>query len=307
MLINDLLLRYRKLGGVMNRSIVFFKKSINVFILTAVYILIAVNIINSENLQISTYYPAPYGGYVSILTTNNTWLARDAGRVGIGTANPTSKLTLAGKMEFFHAGGNDNNTDAYSIEKIYGGYNISSLRMTINDDSDESFQIWGNSCATPAGCGGPGEPIFNFWANGSMQWGNNSTLGDDQGGSIELGGDNTTPGDGVPFIDFHYSGLTQDYNVRLINDVNQRLSVYGNFYVSGQIDFCRAIWKGSDGWGVNTCNWNERTMGFIATGWSFLPACGGWWIPPDLIPRCTSVAGYYVPNGGYLICCRTIY
>ncbi|NLH38744.1 MAG: hypothetical protein GX445_01625 [Elusimicrobia bacterium] len=305
MIKNDMLLRYMKRGGVMVKSI-FSRKMANIFLLTTIYVLIAVNIVNSENLQISTYYPAPYGGYVSILTTNNTWLARDAGNVGIGTANPSSKLTLAGKMEFFHAGGNDNNTDVYSIEKIYGGYNVSSLRMTINDDADESFQIWGNSCATPAGCGGPGEPLFNFSASGYMTWGNNSVIGGDQGGSLELGGNNGTPGDGVPYIDFHYSGLTQDYNVRLINDVNGRLSLYGNFYVSGQIDFCRAIYNGSGGWS-GTCNWNERTMGFVATGWSFLPTCGGWYIPADLIPRCSSVSGYYVPNAGYLICCRTIY
>lgn len=52
--------------------------------------------IGSETLQLTTYYPAPYGGYVSILTTNQTLLARDAGRVGIGTANPVDKLGIAG-------------------------------------------------------------------------------------------------------------------------------------------------------------------------------------------------------------------
>jgi hypothetical protein len=52
--------------------------------------------IGSETLTLTTYYPAPYGGYVSILTTNQTVLARDAGNVGIGTNAPTNKLQVNG-------------------------------------------------------------------------------------------------------------------------------------------------------------------------------------------------------------------
>lgn len=52
--------------------------------------------LGSETLTLTTYYPAPYGGYVSLLTTQQTLLARDAGRVGIGTPNPVDKLGIAG-------------------------------------------------------------------------------------------------------------------------------------------------------------------------------------------------------------------
>lgn len=52
--------------------------------------------LGSETLTLTTYYPAPYGGYVSLLTTQQTLLARDAGRVGIGTAAPADKLGIAG-------------------------------------------------------------------------------------------------------------------------------------------------------------------------------------------------------------------
>lgn len=52
--------------------------------------------LGSETLTLTTYYPAPYGGYVSLLTTQQTLLARDAGRVGIGTANPVDKVGIAG-------------------------------------------------------------------------------------------------------------------------------------------------------------------------------------------------------------------
>lgn len=46
----------------------------------------------------TTYYPAPYGGYVSLLTTGQTILARDAGLVGVGTNYPTAKLHVNGAV-----------------------------------------------------------------------------------------------------------------------------------------------------------------------------------------------------------------
>ena len=60
--------------------------------------------LGSETLTMTTYYPAPYGGYVALLTTGgtagnpaNTLLARDAGMVGIGLGmtKPGVKLDVA--------------------------------------------------------------------------------------------------------------------------------------------------------------------------------------------------------------------
>ena len=52
--------------------------------------------IESETLTLTTYYPAPYGGYASILTTGQTLLARDGGNVGVGTGAPGSKFHVVG-------------------------------------------------------------------------------------------------------------------------------------------------------------------------------------------------------------------
>jgi hypothetical protein len=53
----------------------------------------------AETLTLTTYYPAPYGGYVSILTTGRTELARDGDYVTIGKAgNRSDKLAVNGNI-----------------------------------------------------------------------------------------------------------------------------------------------------------------------------------------------------------------
>jgi hypothetical protein len=51
--------------------------------------------LGSETLTLTTYYPAPYGGYARLLTTDQTLLARDGGNVGIGVTTPGVKLDVA--------------------------------------------------------------------------------------------------------------------------------------------------------------------------------------------------------------------
>ncbi len=63
-------------------------------LLTAFFVCWHPGFIGSETLQLTTYYPAPYGGYVNILTTSNTTLARDNGNVGVGTSAPAQKFQV---------------------------------------------------------------------------------------------------------------------------------------------------------------------------------------------------------------------
>ena len=55
----------------------------------------AVSEVASENVTLTTYYPAPSGVYTQMITTGNTYLARDNGRVGVGTPNPGQLLDVA--------------------------------------------------------------------------------------------------------------------------------------------------------------------------------------------------------------------
>jgi hypothetical protein len=48
----------------------------------------------SENVTLTTYYPAPSGVYSQMITTGNTYLARDGGQVGIGTPTADAKLAI---------------------------------------------------------------------------------------------------------------------------------------------------------------------------------------------------------------------
>lgn len=67
--------------------------------------LCAVPELDSESVTLSTYYPAPSGVYTNMITTGNTYLARDGGagtRVGIGTTAPNAKLHVVGDVQMDH-------------------------------------------------------------------------------------------------------------------------------------------------------------------------------------------------------------
>ena len=59
-----------------------------------------------------------------------------------------------------------NNSDPYYLEKVTPSGNNSSLRLTLSDDPDESFQIWGDSCRS-GNCGGEGRMSHKFTVDGT--------------------------------------------------------------------------------------------------------------------------------------------
>ncbi len=66
----------------------------------AAVIFCAVAELESESVTLSTYYPAPSGVYTQMITTGNTWLARDGGKVGIGVLMPATTLDVNGSAQF---------------------------------------------------------------------------------------------------------------------------------------------------------------------------------------------------------------
>jgi hypothetical protein len=68
-----------------------------------------------------------------------------------------------------------------------------------------------------------------------LTFGAGSMVHEDQGGSLELGGSGDAAGTGTPYIDFHFNGKRQDFNVRVVNDLDGQLTVAGNLRTTGRL------------------------------------------------------------------------
>lgn len=137
--------------------------------------------LGAEILTMTTYYPAPYGGYASLLTTNQTLLARDSGSVGIGTASPAGKLdvsnvfyTQAGKIIVRPQGGSAGG----EIQLEGGGYNSwgignQSGRFRLHHDGLEYMTI-ASGGSVGIGTANPGAKLD---INGDMKVNGNVGIG----------------------------------------------------------------------------------------------------------------------------------
>ncbi|HAH31623.1 MAG TPA: hypothetical protein DCL44_04850 [Elusimicrobia bacterium] len=105
------------------------------FALTLAFLCFHPRPLGSETLTLTTYYPAPYGAYVSLLTTQQTLLARDGGSVGIGTSGP---LPANVKLSV-HSGTTQGNISISGVSD--SGATYSSLQL--NDNNLASTNAWG--------------------------------------------------------------------------------------------------------------------------------------------------------------------
>ncbi|CAE6956644.1 shufflon system plasmid conjugative transfer pilus tip adhesin PilV [Paraburkholderia domus] len=117
----------------------------------------------------------------------------------------------------------------------------------------------------------------------------------DQGGSLELGGNNSKAGTGTPYIDFHQAGQgVQDFNVRIVNDKNDHLSIQaangqGALQVQGTLQAGNVAVPGS------SCSSNG-IMGANSDGSGQILSCQyGTWEP--IGGRWLQMYKYVVANG----------
>ena len=73
------------------------KYNIKFFAILLVFLAWHPSMLQSESMTLTTYYPAPYAGYASLLTTGNTYLATNSGAMlqwgGASYSGQVSKIT----------------------------------------------------------------------------------------------------------------------------------------------------------------------------------------------------------------------
>jgi hypothetical protein len=118
-------------------------------LLTAFFICWHPGFLGSETLTLTTYYPAPYGGYANLLTTGKTLLARDGNTVGLGTSAPVltilspdpARLTVRGGG----ISGNYGLTPSYTNWATYGTGDGGAAIYNSNEAAYRSLMLVGNN------------------------------------------------------------------------------------------------------------------------------------------------------------------
>lgn len=241
--------------------------------LAAALLVLTAGDLASESVTLTTYYPAPSGVYTQMITTNNTYLARDAARVLIGGtvlsagagADASSKLDVTGSayaQKLMTTGGN-----------VYNPADPKAADMVIGSDAglrhDSSIMFWSNASASR---------IFNqsdvfylsAW-NQNATGGANVALAATYGGSSRFQGNvgigQTTPGGsgrGYLYIDNTNTGCAErDVVQGPVCGAGQYATFQPGLYVEGwnyanrggQVLVQTGVGQASTQvWGLNNCS-----------------------------------------------------
>lgn len=175
--------------------------------LVALFLTLGAGDLASESVTLTTYYPAPSGVYTQMITTDNTWLARDTAAAGVSVGT-TQTVQAGDKM-------------------IVMGGNVG-IGTT---DPNNTLQITGTGGGT-----------IDLLVNGRIQTGDGGNAGGiwlSNGNNMFVGQNGTNVGFWTAGVGFNAFQISQAGNVGIGAGPNAsyRLDVQGgNFRVSGQAD-----------------------------------------------------------------------
>ncbi|MGE0635543.1 MAG: tail fiber domain-containing protein [Bacteroidia bacterium] len=172
------------------------------------------------------------------------------GNVGIGTSAPVDRLDVRSAMsvneiKFRNLDGGDD-SDPYRLRKYQVSGNTNELRLDLNDDPQEQFTIYGNSCAS-YGCGEYSGNLYHFFRAdgttyhlGNMGIGNTAPAsklhvgGIPSGGGILIGNYNDQLGwngsGGLPYFAIRFAGyrdVVSNFTGAMISGVRTNLCCSG--------------------------------------------------------------------------------
>ncbi len=146
----------------------------------------------------------------------------NGGNVGIGTLTPVDRLDVRSAMsvnevKFRNLDGGDD-SDPYRLRKFQNSGNSNELQLHLNDDGDECFAIYGNSCVG-FGCGEYSGNLYHFFrADGNAYHAGNVGIGTlTPNNRLHVGAGN---GDGIMIGNFNDqlgwngSGPAPEYAIR---------------------------------------------------------------------------------------------
>ena len=131
----------------------------------------------SESVSLTTYYPAPSGVYTQLIATSNSYMARDAGFLDVGTnVAPPGEIKLAVAGPGFFVSPNIGTTGGVIIKDAPGDPNAAYLQFTNNAETREVAHIQGletGGLALMDGNVGIGtnSPVSALSVNGGVQMG----------------------------------------------------------------------------------------------------------------------------------------
>ena len=109
----------------------------------------------------------------------------------------------------------------------------------INVGASQKQYVYGSDQYNTLVLGANGQDKVFIDNNGMQVFGSvkfdQSLLRADQGGSIELGGTDLLKASGTPYLDFHSHGKSEDFNVRLINEDDNTLTLQGGNLQPGNL------------------------------------------------------------------------